>query len=121
MWKYTVEPKPDCGLKPMETPAVHTLSQTFLRRKYSCSWLFTAFSFEDVKYLSLFLSLCVVKYIKEMSAFFKGGSTSGPPVLDSPPATPQKQADPALKETRTIPLAMCHVTRKHCPPDTEDR
>lgn len=62
-----------------------------------------------------------VKYIKEMSAFFKGGSTSGPPVLDSPPSTPQKQVDPALKETRTIPLKMCHVTRKQCPPDTEDR
>nr|XP_002662604.4 alpha-1-syntrophin [Danio rerio] len=61
-----------------------------------------------------------VKYIKEMSAFFKGGST-GPPVLDSPPATPQKQTDPALKETRTIPLRMCHVTRKQCPPDPEDR
>ncbi|XP_058634716.1 alpha-1-syntrophin [Onychostoma macrolepis] len=62
-----------------------------------------------------------VKYIKEMSAFFKGGSTTGPPVLDSPPATPQKQTDPALKETRTISLRMCHVTRKQCPPDTEDR
>uniref|UniRef100_A0A8C2IQN8 Syntrophin alpha 1 n=1 Tax=Cyprinus carpio TaxID=7962 RepID=A0A8C2IQN8_CYPCA len=63
----------------------------------------------------------VMKYMKEMSAFFKGGSTTGPPVLDSPPATPQKQTDPALKETRTIPLRMCHVTRKQCPPDTEDR
>uniref|UniRef100_A0A8C2CQM8 Syntrophin alpha 1 n=1 Tax=Cyprinus carpio TaxID=7962 RepID=A0A8C2CQM8_CYPCA len=62
-----------------------------------------------------------VKYIKEMSAFFKAGSTTGPPVLDSPPATPQKQTDPALKETRTILLRMCHVTRKQCPPDTEDR
>uniref|UniRef100_A0A9J8BE23 Syntrophin alpha 1 n=1 Tax=Cyprinus carpio carpio TaxID=630221 RepID=A0A9J8BE23_CYPCA len=62
-----------------------------------------------------------VKYMKEMSAFFKGGSTTGPPVLDSPPATPQKQTDPALKEIRTIPLRMCHVTRKQCPPDTEDR
>ncbi|XDV35195.1 hypothetical protein PO909_005189 [Leuciscus waleckii] len=56
-----------------------------------------------------------------MSAFFKGGSTSGPPVLDSPPSTPQKQSDPALKETRSLPLRMCHVTRKQCPPDTEDR
>ncbi|XP_016130972.1 alpha-1-syntrophin-like [Sinocyclocheilus grahami] len=62
-----------------------------------------------------------VKYIKEMSVFFKAGSTTGPPVLDSPPATPQKQTDPALKETRTIPLRMCYVTRKQCPPDTEDR
>ncbi|XP_051996729.1 alpha-1-syntrophin-like [Xyrauchen texanus] len=62
-----------------------------------------------------------VKYIKEMSAFFKGGPTTGPPVLDSPPTTPQKQADPALKETRTLLLRMCHVTCKQCPPDTEDR
>ncbi|XP_059415606.1 alpha-1-syntrophin-like [Carassius carassius] len=61
-----------------------------------------------------------VKYIKEMSAFFKAGST-GPPVLDSPPASPQKQMDPALKESQTIQLRMCHVTRKQCPPDTEDR
>ncbi|XP_026068742.1 alpha-1-syntrophin [Carassius auratus] len=62
-----------------------------------------------------------VKYIKEMSAFFKAGSTTGPPVLDSPPASPQKQTDPALKESQTIQLRMCHVTRKQCPPDTEDR
>uniref|UniRef100_A0A672NJX0 Syntrophin alpha 1 n=1 Tax=Sinocyclocheilus grahami TaxID=75366 RepID=A0A672NJX0_SINGR len=62
-----------------------------------------------------------VKYIKEMSAFFKGGSMTGPPVLDSPPASPQKQTDPVLKETQTIPLRMCHVTLKQCPPDTEDR
>ncbi|XP_016091736.1 alpha-1-syntrophin-like [Sinocyclocheilus grahami] len=61
-----------------------------------------------------------VKYIKEMSAFFKGGSMTGPPVLDSPPASPQKQTDPVLKETQTIPLRMCHVTLKQCPPDTED-
>ncbi|XP_052456330.1 alpha-1-syntrophin-like [Carassius gibelio] len=62
-----------------------------------------------------------VKYIKEMSAFFKAGTTTGPPVLDSPPASPQKQTDPALKESQTIQLRMCHVTRKQCPPDTEDR
>ncbi|XP_072540894.1 alpha-1-syntrophin [Salminus brasiliensis] len=62
-----------------------------------------------------------VKYIKEMSAFFKSPSPGVPPALDSPPSTPQKQPDPALKDTRTIPLKMCHVTRKQCPPDTEDR
>ncbi|TRY97426.1 hypothetical protein DNTS_016608 [Danionella cerebrum] len=61
-----------------------------------------------------------IKYIKEMSAFFRAGST-GPVVLESPPSSPQKQSDPALRETRTIPLSMCHVSRKQCPPDTEDR
>ncbi|XP_030632583.1 alpha-1-syntrophin [Chanos chanos] len=63
-----------------------------------------------------------VKYIKEMSAFFKSAAPGVPPVLDSPPATPQKQAsDSALKETRNIPLKMSQVTRKQCPPDIEDR
>lgn len=81
----------------------------------ACYWDFTS------KNDHLSPCFSVVKYIKEMSAFFKGGSTAGPPVLDSPPATPQKQTDPALKETRTLPLRMCHVTCKQCPPDTEDR
>ncbi|TVK90429.1 Alpha-1-syntrophin [Bagarius yarrelli] len=62
-----------------------------------------------------------VKYIKEMSAFFKNASSGTPTLLDSPPPTPQKQVDLVMKETKTIPLKMCHVTRKQCPPDTEDR
>ncbi|CAB1315524.1 unnamed protein product [Coregonus sp. 'balchen'] len=64
----------------------------------------------------------ILKYIKEMSAFFKNTSPGAP--WDSPHATPQKGADapPAeLKEARTIPLKMCQVTRKQCPPDTENR
>ncbi|CAB1354257.1 unnamed protein product [Coregonus sp. 'balchen'] len=66
----------------------------------------------------------MVKYIKEMSAFFKNTSPGAPLPWDSPPATSQKSADapPAeLKEARTIPLKMCQVTRKQCPPDTENR
>ncbi|XP_062315947.1 alpha-1-syntrophin [Osmerus eperlanus] len=65
-----------------------------------------------------------VKYIKEMSAFFKNTSPGAPLPWDSPPATPQKGADtpPAEpKEPRSIPLKMCQVLRKQCPPDTENR
>lgn len=73
--------------------------------------------------LSLALSLyhSTVKYIKEMSAFFKNSSSGTPSLLDSPPSTPQRQVDPVMKETRSIPLKMCYVTRRQCPPDTEDR
>uniref|UniRef100_A0A3P8YB13 Syntrophin alpha 1 n=1 Tax=Esox lucius TaxID=8010 RepID=A0A3P8YB13_ESOLU len=62
-----------------------------------------------------------VKYIKEMSAFFKNTSPGAPLPWDSPPATPQKATDTPLKEARTVPLKMCQVTRKQCPPDTENR
>uniref|UniRef100_A0AAZ3QDD4 Alpha-1-syntrophin n=2 Tax=Oncorhynchus TaxID=8016 RepID=A0AAZ3QDD4_ONCTS len=65
-----------------------------------------------------------VKYIKEMSAFFKNTLPGAPLPWDSPHATPQKGADvlpTELKEARTIPLKMCQVTRKQCPPDTENR
>ncbi|XP_068598598.1 alpha-1-syntrophin [Brachionichthys hirsutus] len=66
-----------------------------------------------------------VKYIKEMSAFFKSSGSSGaPPPWDSPPSTPQRGAErsPAeLKEPRSVPLKMCQVSRKQCPPDTENR
>ncbi|XP_071017743.1 alpha-1-syntrophin-like [Oncorhynchus clarkii lewisi] len=65
-----------------------------------------------------------VKYIKEMSAFFKNTLPGAPLPWDSPHATPQKGADAPpteLKEARTIPLKMCQVTRKQCPPDTENR
>ncbi|KAI1890430.1 hypothetical protein AGOR_G00153630 [Albula goreensis] len=66
-----------------------------------------------------------VKYIKEMSAYFKNASPGGAVTWDSPPASPLKQGignSPAeLKENRTISLKMCRVTRKQCPPDTENR
>ncbi|XP_017160087.1 alpha-1-syntrophin [Poecilia reticulata] len=66
-----------------------------------------------------------VKYIKEMSAFFKSsGSPGANHPWDSPPSTPQrsKEVFPAeVKEPRIIPLKMCQVSRKECPPDTENR
>uniref|UniRef100_A0AAY4EWC9 Alpha-1-syntrophin n=1 Tax=Denticeps clupeoides TaxID=299321 RepID=A0AAY4EWC9_9TELE len=67
-----------------------------------------------------------VKYLKELSAFFKNASQSSGAMWDSPPATPQKQAGQGsakadLMETRSIPLKICHVGRRQCPPDTEDR
>lgn len=66
-----------------------------------------------------------VKYIKEMSAFFKSSGSPGAALpWDSPPSTPQRgtELSPAeLKEPRSIPLKMCQVSRKQCPPDTENR
>lgn len=67
-----------------------------------------------------------VKYIKEMSTFFKsaGGSPGAGLPWDSPPSTPQRATEPSpaeLKEPRSIPLKMCQVSRKQCPPDTEHR
>lgn len=66
-----------------------------------------------------------VKYIKEMSAFFKSSGSPGAGLpWDSPPSTPQRGTEltPAeVKEPRSIPLKMCQVSRKQCPPDTENR
>lgn len=66
-----------------------------------------------------------VKYIKEMSAFFKSSGSPGAGLpWDSPPSTPQRgtELSPAeVKEPRSIPLKMCQVSRKQCPPDTENR
>ncbi|KAJ3602412.1 hypothetical protein NHX12_030167 [Muraenolepis orangiensis] len=60
-----------------------------------------------------------------MSAFFKNAGSPGAPLpWDSPPSTPQRGADAtpaALREPCTIPLKLCQVTRKQCPPDTENR
>uniref|UniRef100_A0A3Q0S5B1 Syntrophin alpha 1 n=1 Tax=Amphilophus citrinellus TaxID=61819 RepID=A0A3Q0S5B1_AMPCI len=66
-----------------------------------------------------------VKYIKEMSAFFKSSGSPGAGLpWDSPPSTPQRgtELSPAeVKEPRSIPLKLCQVSRKQCPPDTENR
>ncbi|KAK5933693.1 hypothetical protein CgunFtcFv8_014154 [Champsocephalus gunnari] len=66
-----------------------------------------------------------VKYIKEMSAFFKNSGSPGAALpWDSPPSTPQRgtELSPAEgKEPRSIPLKMCQVLRRQCPPDTEHR
>ncbi|KAM8916800.1 alpha-1-syntrophin isoform 2-T2 [Spinachia spinachia] len=66
-----------------------------------------------------------VKYIKEMSAFFKNSVSPGATLpWDSPPSSPHRGAElsPAeVKEPCSIPLKMCQVSRKRCPPDTENR
>lgn len=66
-----------------------------------------------------------VKYIKEMSAFFKTSGSPGSALpWDSPPSTPQRGPEPTpaeVREPRSIPLKMCQVSRKQCPPDTENR
>ncbi|MBN3310356.1 SNTA1 protein, partial [Amia calva] len=70
-----------------------------------------------------------VKYIKEMSAYFKNASPGASIPWDSPPSSPQKQGisnSPShsaaeLKEGKTIPLKVCQISRKQCPPDTENR
>ncbi|XP_015814688.2 alpha-1-syntrophin [Nothobranchius furzeri] len=66
-----------------------------------------------------------VKYIKEMSSYFKSPGSPGASLpWDSPPSTPQRGAElsPAeVKDPRSIPLKMCQVSRKQCPPDTENR
>ncbi|XP_063071217.1 alpha-1-syntrophin isoform X2 [Engraulis encrasicolus] len=70
-----------------------------------------------------------VKYIKEMSAFFKnaaaggGGGGGGAAGWESPPTSPQKVAAPPaeVKETRNVALRMSQVGRRQCPPDTENR
>lgn len=60
-----------------------------------------------------------------MSAFFKSSGSPGAGLpWDSPPSTPQRgtELSPAeVKEPRSIPLKMCQVSRKQCPPDTENR
>lgn len=88
--------------------------------------------FPQIEAVSFFLSCSLspsrsdpVKYIKEMSAFFKSsGSPGGALPWDSPPSTPQRTSEPLpaeVKEPRSIPLKMCQVSRKQCPPDTENR
>ncbi|XP_039623307.1 alpha-1-syntrophin [Polypterus senegalus] len=70
-----------------------------------------------------------VKYIKEMSSYFKNASPGATVPWDSPPSSPQKQRDPAsptqgmgeLKDGRAIQLKMCQVFRKACAPDTDNR
>ncbi|XP_035236955.1 alpha-1-syntrophin-like [Anguilla anguilla] len=63
-----------------------------------------------------------VKYIKEMSAYFRNASTGTPSPWDSPPASPHKQGGAnSMAEGKSIPLKMCQVARKPCPPDGEHR
>lgn len=74
---------------------------------------------------SPFFCSFIVKYIKEMSAFFKSSGSPGANLpWDSPPSTPQRGTEVSpteVKEPRSIPVKMCQVSRKQCPPDTENR
>ncbi|XP_041112439.1 alpha-1-syntrophin-like [Polyodon spathula] len=70
-----------------------------------------------------------VKYIKEMSMFFKNSSPSASIPWDSPPSSPHRQVSSdfsshsmvELKEGKSISLKMCQVVKRQCPPDTENR
>uniref|UniRef100_A0A8C5Q531 Syntrophin alpha 1 n=1 Tax=Leptobrachium leishanense TaxID=445787 RepID=A0A8C5Q531_9ANUR len=68
-----------------------------------------------------------VKYMKEISPFFKGSPPGGPTSWDStPPTTPHKKGSPALpprdiKDGKSIPLKMCYVSRRFIPTDLEPR
>nr|XP_028590708.1 alpha-1-syntrophin [Podarcis muralis] len=66
-----------------------------------------------------------VKYMKEISPYFKNSSSGATVSWDSSPAF-QKQASPALslrdlKEGKNIPLKMCYISRKCLPSDPENR
>ncbi|XP_043946196.1 alpha-1-syntrophin [Protopterus annectens] len=66
-----------------------------------------------------------VKYMKEVSAYFKNPSASSPISWDSP-VTSHKTASPVpsagdRKEGKSIPLKMCYVSRKAVPSDPENR
>ncbi|XP_053309524.1 alpha-1-syntrophin [Spea bombifrons] len=67
-----------------------------------------------------------VKYMKEISPYFKGSSPSGSFNWDSAPSTPLKKGSPALpprdiKDGKSIPLKMCYVSRRFLPTDPEPR
>ncbi|XP_067163597.1 alpha-1-syntrophin [Apteryx mantelli] len=68
-----------------------------------------------------------VKYMKEISPYFKNSSSGATVSWDpSPAASLQKQASPILslrdlKEGKNLPLKMCYVSRKCLPSDPEHR
>ncbi|NXF95404.1 SNTA1 protein, partial [Eubucco bourcierii] len=67
-----------------------------------------------------------VKYMKEISPYFKNSSTGATVSWDPSPAALQKRSSPLLpprelREGRTVPLKMCYVSRKCLPTDPEHR
>ncbi|KAM6112947.1 alpha-1-syntrophin [Pterocles gutturalis] len=67
-----------------------------------------------------------VKYMKEISPYFKNSSAGATVSWDPSPAAPQKRSSPLLplrelQEGRTVPLKMCYVSRKCLPTDPEHR
>uniref|UniRef100_A0A4W3HJU6 PDZ domain-containing protein n=1 Tax=Callorhinchus milii TaxID=7868 RepID=A0A4W3HJU6_CALMI len=64
--------------------------------------------------------LLEVKYLKEVSSYFKNVSAGSPVGCDvSPQPSPGNPADPILEQI--IPLKMCYIRRKSSPPDLENR
>ncbi|KAJ7426805.1 Alpha-1-syntrophin [Willisornis vidua] len=67
-----------------------------------------------------------VKYMKEISPYFKNSTAGATVSWDPSPAAPQKRSSPVLpprelREGRTVPLKMCYVSRKCLPTDPEHR
>ncbi|KAM9296502.1 alpha-1-syntrophin [Gastrophryne carolinensis] len=68
-----------------------------------------------------------VKYMKEISPFFKGPTPGGQANWEnSPPIPPPKRGSPAqtprdIKDGKSIPLKMCYVSRTFLPADPEPR
>ncbi|NXD13937.1 SNTA1 protein, partial [Nothocercus nigrocapillus] len=68
-----------------------------------------------------------VKYMKEISPYFKNSAAGATVSWDPSPATSlQKQASPVLslrdlKDGKNLPLKMCYVSRKCLPSDPEHR
>ncbi|NXX83685.1 SNTA1 protein, partial [Urocolius indicus] len=67
-----------------------------------------------------------VKYMKEISPYFKNSSAGATVSWDPSPAAPQKRSSPLLlprelREGRSVPLKMCYVSRKCLPADPEHR
>ncbi|KAJ7415929.1 alpha-1-syntrophin-like protein [Pitangus sulphuratus] len=67
-----------------------------------------------------------VKYMKEISPYFKNNPAGATVSWDPSPGAPQKRSSPVLpprelREGRTVPLKMCYVSRKCLPTDPEHR
>uniref|UniRef100_A0A8C3KH44 Syntrophin alpha 1 n=2 Tax=Calidris pygmaea TaxID=425635 RepID=A0A8C3KH44_9CHAR len=67
-----------------------------------------------------------VKYMKEISPYFKNSSAGATVSWDPSPSALQKRSSPLLpprelREGRTVPLKMCYVSRKCLPADPEHR
>ncbi|NXN08292.1 SNTA1 protein, partial [Indicator maculatus] len=67
-----------------------------------------------------------VKYMKEISPYFKNSSTGATVSWDPSPTALQKRSSPLLpprelREGKTLPLKMCYVSRKCLPADPEHR
>ncbi|NXV03044.1 SNTA1 protein, partial [Cettia cetti] len=67
-----------------------------------------------------------VKYMKEISPYFKNSSAGATVSWDPSPGAQQKRSSPLLpprelRESRSVPLKMCYASRKCLPADPEHR